>query len=105
MGEFIAKIKHAFAVGPENPVDDSPLPQALERLAQGVVDRGLETMAIVFLESIRPLNFMTSQAMWAVWPVLEAAGAGNDFAQVAQALEDRRTIDRLIRRIEELAAR
>ena len=63
----------------------------------------METPAIIFLESTAPLSFLGSQVMHAVWPLIQLAAVGDDFAEVAEALEDRRTVRQLVERIEELA--
>ena len=76
----------------------------LERVARGVVDRKMETPAIIFLETIRPLNFMTSQTMLAAWPLVKLAGGRDAYREVAESLEDRETLHRLVLRIEELSA-
>ena len=102
MGRIIAELKHAFAVGPD-PSGEPPLPEALERLAVAVVARGMETPAIVFLDSLTPLSFLASQTMHALWPLVRTVARTEDFPAIAEALEDRRTVRVLVDRIEELA--
>ena len=106
MGKIIEQFKHAFAIGPPpGPVGKArELPEFLERIAKGVVDRGLETPAVIALESVIPLNFLGSQVMYAVWPLVKMVADGVDFQEVATALEDRETLRELVMRIEELAA-
>lgn len=96
------KLRHAFAVDPE-PGPDSALPETLERLARLAVQRRMEIPAVIFLETIRPLGFLASQAALAAWPLLKAFGGFEGFREAAQSLEDRRTLQRLIDRIEDLA--
>ena len=103
MGAFIDSLKHAFAVEPELPAKTTGLPAALERIAGAIVDRGLETPAIILLQAVVPLSFLGSQAMFACWPLVKLASIEADYREVAAALEDRRTLGRLASRIEELS--
>ncbi|MCP4599433.1 MAG: hypothetical protein GY847_02670 [Proteobacteria bacterium] len=103
MGRFLDELKHAFAVNPDPDEKDLDLPEPLERLAKSVVERGMETPAIILLESVRPLSFLTGQAMVAAWPLVKMAANWDDYSQVADALEDRRTVQILASRIEALA--
>jgi phosphoribosyl-ATP pyrophosphohydrolase len=105
MGKMIEQFKHAFAIGPEPGRADEvrELPKILERIARGVVDRGMETPAVIALESVIPLNFLGSQVMYAVWPLVKMVADGVDYQDVAAALEDRETLRGLVMRIEELS--
>jgi hypothetical protein len=103
MTSLAQKLRHAFAIRPAD-APEPRLPEVLERLAVAIVDRGMETPAIIFLESIVPLSFLGSQALHAIWPLVQMAGAGGDLQEVAEALEDRRTVRQLAQRIEELAS-
>jgi hypothetical protein len=103
MNRLVDELKHAFAVGPDPERDPRALPPALERLARTVVERGMETPAIIFLDSLTPLSFLASQTMHAFWPLLELVGRADDLPAVAEALEDRRTLRCFAERIEDLA--
>jgi len=104
MGAILDELRHAFAIEPENRLVEGELPSSLERIARTVVDRGMETPAIVFLEAATPLSFLGSQAMFALWPFVKLASIEADYREVAGALEDRRALRLLAARIEELAA-
>jgi hypothetical protein len=56
--------------------------------------------ATMFLESMGPMNFLGSQALHALTPILESAFDGKDLERLAQLLERRDTIARLIALIE-----
>jgi hypothetical protein len=101
MSTFVETLKHAFSMRRAYEAD---LPPALERLARAAVERGMETPAIILVESLTPVAFLGSQAMAAVAPLVRMLGFGDDCAEIALALEDRRTSRRLSDRIEELAA-
>ncbi|HEX2055103.1 MAG TPA: hypothetical protein VHF07_01340 [Nitrospiraceae bacterium] len=91
-----AALKHAFAIPPEND-DWSPEERALlDRVAEAVVKRGMAAPATVFLESMGPMNFLGSQAMHFMSPILECAFSAKEVSQVACLLERRDTLPRLI---------
>ena len=69
MSIFVEKLKHAFSVKPDYDVREKGLPEGLERIAREVVERGMETPAIILLESAVPLSFLGSQAVVAAWPL------------------------------------
>jgi hypothetical protein len=103
MGSLKEVLAHAFAIGP-GPAGGSPeLPAVLERAAGGIVARGLETPAVVALESLAPLGFLGGQAMLAAGPLVSALFPGDDWHEAAVALEDRRILRRFAERIEQLA--
>ncbi len=101
MGTILKELKRAFAVTPATA--SAPLPEPMERFAGEVVRRGMETPAILFLETTRPLSFLGSQVTFAASPLLKTLVTGEILEQIACSLEDRRTVGRLIDRIEELA--
>lgn len=97
-------LKHAFAIEPEGPVEPTEAQRVVvERLCEQVVARGLATPALVFLESVRPLNFVTSQMLQFFAPILSAVGDREACQSLADFLEHRGSVDYLCRRIEELA--
>ncbi|MGC8666846.1 MAG: hypothetical protein ACP5VE_01850 [Chthonomonadales bacterium] len=76
----------------------------IERIATGIVRRGMEVPAVLFLEMHKPLGFIASQGLVVTAPLI-APILGFDNVQMAgKLMEDRGNIERLIRRIEELAA-
>ena len=68
----------------------------LERVADVVVKRGMAAPATVFLESLGPMNFLGSQALYFLTPIVEWAFNAKEVEQVARLLERRDTISRLI---------
>lgn len=92
---FRAQLAHAFAL----PRHDDPLSadeQALlERMAETVVRRGMAAPAQLFLESVGPLNFLGSQALHALAPLLNLACETKDFERAAALLERRDSLSRL----------
>jgi hypothetical protein len=93
---FRTALRHAFAVQEvrdELPEEDRVL---LERVADAIVKRGMAAPATVFLESMGPMNFLGSQALHFVSPIIECALNAKEVDQVARLLERRDTISRLI---------
>ena len=100
----VAWLKHAFAVAPPGPFEPTEPQRALiDRLCRQVVARGLTTPALVFLESVSPLNFVTSQTLRFFGPCLTALGGQQACDELTEILEHRGAIPYLCRRLEELA--
>lgn len=91
--------------GPE----DTALPpgdQALfDRLATWIVERRMETPAVLFLETARPLSFVGSQAMHFFDPLVRAMFTWPDYERFARLMEHRENLEHLIRAIESEADR
>jgi hypothetical protein len=103
-GKIRAELSHAFSTksGPELfTAEDLAL---LERMADAVVKRGMAAPATVFLESLGPMNFLGSQALYFLTPIVEWAFQAKEIEQVARLLERRDTIARLIAIIETKSA-
>ncbi len=91
---------------PDPPQESLPEEEAavLERVAKKVVDKGWTVPAILFLESVKPLNFISSQAMVFFEPIVQGIFNLRDYDTFRTALEKRITIELLIQRIEALDA-
>jgi len=99
-----AGLRHAFAVQPENQplsIDDV---QLLERIAETIVKRGMAAPATMFLESMGPMNFLGSQALHFMTPIIDCAFNVKEVEQVSRLLERRDTVTRLIAIIEAKSA-
>lgn len=72
----------------------------LERIADALVKRGVGVPATLFLESMGPMNFLGSQALHMLTPLLESAFDTKDMERIARLLERRDTISRLVALIE-----
>jgi hypothetical protein len=98
------ELSHAFSTksGVEGlTIEDLAL---LERVADAVVKRGMTAPATLFLESLGPMNFLGSQALYFLTPIVEWAFNAKEVEQVARLLERRDTISRLITIIDTKAA-
>lgn len=85
-----------------------PLPEeesaVLDKLAKKVVEKGMTVPAILFLESVKPLNFIGSQAMVFFEPIVQTVFNIKDYDTLRQALEKRQTIEILLLKIEAMDA-
>lgn len=90
------ELTHAFSTKAETDVFTPEDLELLERVADAVVKRGMTAPATVFLESLGPMNFLGSQALYFLTPIVEWAFNAKEVEQVARLLERRDTISRLI---------
>ena len=98
------ELSHAFStrsVAEVFTIEDLAL---LERVADAVVKRGMAAPATVFLESLGPMNFLGSQALYFLTPIVEWAFNAKEVELVARLLERRDTISRLITLIDTKSA-
>jgi len=88
----------------QNPLDSDE--QALmDKVAHKVVDKGWTVPAIMFLESVKPLNFIGSQVMVFFEPIVQTVFSFNDYTTFRTALEKRESIEILLLKIEEFDAK
>lgn len=99
-GKVRAGFRHAFATQAEGETFTREDLALLERIADAVVRREMAAPATVFLESLGPMNFLGSQALHFLAPILEFALNVQELEQAARLLERRDTISRLISMIE-----
>jgi hypothetical protein len=76
--------------------------EVLNKIAQKVVDLRLTPVAIVMLESGKPLSFVGSQLMVFLQPVVTSLFPFHQYDEVAALLEERSNVEALIQKIEEL---
>ena len=91
-----AGLRHAFATHSVTSSLSGEDVKCLERVAEVIVKRGMAAPATVFLESMGPMNFLGSQALHFVIPIIDCAFDAKEVEQVARLLERRDTIPRLI---------
>jgi ASC-1-like (ASCH) protein len=72
----------------------------LEKVAKKVVQWRMAVPAILFLESIKPLNYISAQAMVFFEPIVQAVFSIRDYDTFRQALERRENIENLLQKIE-----
>jgi hypothetical protein len=79
--------------------------EILDRIAAEVVRRGMVTPAVFFVELNRPLSFLAGQAAHVLFPFLAPLLGSGPARQLANLLEEPSNVDRLLDRIERLAAK
>lgn len=79
---------------------DERCDSVIESLAQRIEALGLTTPVIFLLEANKPLSFLGSQAVLILQPLLNIAFDQKASQEIANLLEDRQNIERLIRRLE-----
>ena len=99
--KIIDGFKHAFATGGEKLEDDDTV--LIKKLADFVVRRDMAIPAVMFLESVRPLNFVGSQSMVFFKPILSRFFSRYEYDRIANILEKRDVVDLLINEIEKKA--
>jgi hypothetical protein len=84
--------------------DHNALPEqenaVLDKLARKTVEKGMAVPAILFLESVKPLNFIGSQVMVFFEPVVQTIFNFKDYDTFRSALEKRESIEILLLKIE-----
>ena len=89
---------------PEKPALPEEEDAVLEKLAKKVVEWKMSVPAILFLESVKPLNFIGSQTMVFFEPIIQTVFNIKDYDTFRVALEKRETIEILLLKIESLDA-
>ena len=105
MGRLMAGARHAFAMdGPHGPLGEADR-ELLRRLALAIVARRMSMPALLFLQSVRPLNYVGSQALTFLRPFLTTLFKTADYDRLAAILERREGIGALVEGIEAALAR
>jgi len=99
-----ATFRHAFALRPEGEPLSAEERALLEKVAVTVVNRCMAGPALLFLESAGPMNFLSSQALHFLAPILDLACDAREIERAACLLERRDAIPRLIELIEAKSA-
>ena len=100
-------LKNAFGNPDQEIVSPDEIPPErkkvlFETLAREIVERRLTAPAIFFLESVKPLNFLGSQAMIFFEPIIHSIFYFQAYSEFAILLQDRETVEKLIQEIERL---
>jgi hypothetical protein len=75
----------------------------IDDLARKIVDRRLETPAIMFLEMHKPVAFLASQSMLVAAPFLAPMFGRDGVERYSRLFSSQDNVELLIRRIEDLA--
>jgi hypothetical protein len=105
-------IRDIFQVpgGEKTPESDKPTPEEqelMDRLSKWVVKRGLTVPAIIALESVKPLNWIGSQAMVFFDPFFSSIfykSTVQDYQTFQRMMEKRQNVENLLLTIERFDA-
>ncbi len=86
----------------EDELNEEERDAILERIAQGIVRRGMAAPAVLFLELNKPLSFVASQSLIVLTPFLAPFVGIDNVHRYSRLLEKRENVERLIERIEQL---
>ena len=76
--------------------------EILTKIARKVVLWKMSVPVVLFLESVKPLNYIGSQMMAFFEPFVQTLFSWKDYDEIRRMMEERGTVERLLRRIEEL---
>jgi len=99
-----ASLKTAFAIRTSADPLTAEEVALLDKVASAVVARRMSAPAVLFLESAGPMNFLGSQALHFLTPILSLACDTREIELAAQLLERRDAIPRLVALIEAQSA-
>ena len=74
--------------------------ELLAMIANQVVKRKLSVPAIMFIESVKPLSFVGSQALIFMQPIVQAFLNRKEYDEFAVLMEDRENVELLLQEIE-----
>ncbi|MEX0728280.1 MAG: hypothetical protein WEB58_20990 [Planctomycetaceae bacterium] len=98
--------QRAFAVRPSQPWHPTADEDALvETIAAAIVRREMTAPALIGLEMSRPLNYVGSQALHVLMPLLSPFADAATITRLANLLEHREAVDLICERIEQLDRR
>ncbi len=83
-------------------IDRKRAVELIEKYAGYIVERRLGAPAIMTIESLKPLNYLGSQLLYAIAPFAEIFFNPKEYQELAALLEKTEYVELLIKRIDEL---
>jgi len=74
--------------------------ELIDKYAKKIVDKGLGTIAILAIDSVKPLSYIGSQVLYMFNPLLTMFPYFSDFDRVAELIEDKENVEYFLTRIE-----
>ncbi len=94
-------MRHAFAVAERGDEKLSPEEvELLDRIAEKIARRGLIAPAVLFLETMRPMNYVGAQFVQFAAPFLDMVSTPGLRERVVALMERRSTAEELLQRLE-----
>lgn len=92
------------SLGPVSPeeISEERKDEIINKLADGIVKRRLSAPIIMFLESVKPMNYLGSQLMIFFEPIVLAIFNVTQYREIAVILEERGSIERILIAIERI---
>jgi len=101
-------LRDMFSMGPKPQDGKEELTphqeEILDKIAGKVIYWKMSVPAILFLESVKPLNYIGSQMMAFFEPFVQTLFSWKDYEEFRKMMEERGTIELLLQRIEKLEA-
>lgn len=76
--------------------------ELIDKYARFIVERRLASAAIMAIESLKPLNFLGSQMLYAISPFAEVFFNAKEYQELAALVENKEYVEILIKRLDEL---
>lgn len=103
MKRWRAILAHAFAVEKPGPAKPTRAEAAVvDRVLHEVIRRRMTTPATIFLESVRPMTYLGSQAMHFFGPFMTVLIEPASYRAFSSFLERRGAVDYLLLRMDEI---
>lgn len=99
---FFRDMFSAGARGKEEQELSAHQEEILTKIAQKVISWRMSVPAILFLESVKPLNYVGSQMMAFFEPFVQTLFSWKDYDEFRRMMEQRGTVERLLQKIEQL---
>ena len=94
-------LRHAFAIDPPGASEpNEEQARIIDRLCGEIVRRRLTTLALLYLEVSRPLNYVGAQFLHFIRPILAVMLDTRSLEQFASFLEKRGSVETLVMRLE-----
>lgn len=100
LAKFKEVLKKAFFIDKSEFVPTKTQKIIVDKIAQRIMKHGMGTVAILFLESFKPLNYVTSQLLVFFEPILKGTLFGEEYSEFYRMLEHRGSINYILERIE-----
>jgi DNA repair photolyase len=88
--------------------DESGIPpeheEVLDKVAKKVVEKRMTVPALMFIESVKPLNFIGSQVMVFFEPIVQSLFDFKSYTVFREAIENRDNVELLMQKIEKYDA-
>lgn len=83
-------------------VSPEEVSEMIEKVARFIAERHLAPAGIMFVESLRPLHGIGSQAMFFILPFAEIIFDSKKYQQFAVMMEDEENLKKMVSRMDEL---